>query len=456
MTQAPPSAFIAALLEVVPRSCLLLPADLGYDTARLVYNRMHDRHPLAIVRSLDPAVLRASVAAAHDRGIDIAVRGGGHHIGGFSTIEGGLLVDFSEFRSVEFDRGTQIASVQPGARLVDLDECLAAFGRCVPAGTVSDTGVTGLTLGGGIGWLVCSSGLACDYLQSLTVLTSDGRLLEVSSTENADLFFALRGGGVGAFGLILNLRFVTRELPQIVAGSVCVDIEDSDRVLETLQQLHLESPLIATSLAPTLTREGGRSLLSVDLCCLLSGASELERIRAAIGGDWSDMVERPYIEWQKHFDEQFDPPRRGYWKSVHFDSLTLDPAIVRSAVLDAPSDGCSVLIEFYNPATLGAFSDGSAYPLRRSWVGVLLAARWDDEEDDVTHVAWARTWARALRLNGGGKSYSNYSSTDEIGLQPTFAAGTLRAFAELERMYDPAGIYRRGHRSALSGEVVSS
>lgn len=448
--------FVDDLLGVVPRDSLILPTDRLYDTARLVYNRMHDERPVAIVRSLDPQVLTKSIAVAANHGVELAVRGGGHHIGGFSTIDDGLLIDFSEFRGVRYDSKTETAIVEPGARLANLDEVLATYKRCVPAGTVSDTGVAGLTLGGGIGWLVCGYGLTCDYLRAATLLTGDGRLLEVSPTAHAELFSALRGGGVGAFGLVLELRFATIQLPTIVAGSVRFPVGETARVLSALQQMQAEAPLKATSVAPTLIHDRGTAVLSLDLCCCDSAAAELDRLAVAVGGNWADIVERPYTQWQKQFDDQFDPPRRGYWKSVHFDSNTLDGDLVRSVIENSPSDGCTVLIEVYNPETLAAYAGGSTYPLRNSQIGVLLAARWDDPRDDERHTSWARTWAAALRSSGGGKGYSNYSALDDSSPRSAYDAHALHLFDSLERNYDPSGRYRRGHRSALAKHRSSS
>ncbi|MEU2225844.1 FAD-binding oxidoreductase [Streptomyces sp. NPDC018347] len=208
------------LRTFVPDGCLVLPSSPRYDVARQVYNRMHDHRPAAILRSLDEAVLRKALTGAAALEVPVAVRGGGHHIGGFSTVDGGLVIDFSVFRDVAHDPDTRTARVRPGARLGDLDARLAAYGRCVPSGTVGDTGITGLTLGGGIGWLVAGQGLTCDHLSGARVPLADGRVLEVSRDHHPDLFHALRGGGAGAFGVILELRFRTLPLPRITAGSV--------------------------------------------------------------------------------------------------------------------------------------------------------------------------------------------------------------------------------------------
>jgi len=441
---------IDALVNFVPDGCLIQPSDTEFDAARLVYNRMHDCRPAAIVRSLDPLVLHLAVSAALDNGVPVAIRGGGHHIGGFSTIEGGLLIDLSCFRGVRFEPHSKIAYVQPGARLGDLDCALELHDRCVPAGTVSDTGVTGLTLGGGIGWLVTQYGLTCDHLHSVLILLTNGRVIVASNHEHEDLFFAIRGGGVGAFGIVLELRFNTIRLPEIMAGSILFEYSDIPGVLRKLQQIHRDDPLVATSIAPTVMLRDGEAVLSVDLCCVIAkGAAELERIRDRIGGNWSDVCNREYSDWQANFDEQFMPPKRGYWKSVHFDLSRIDAECVLASILDAPSDGCSVLIELYNPDTLRAHEEGSAYPLRNSWMGVLLTARWDSKNDDKKHILWARKWASALRPGGENKAYSNYSAADDGGIKLTYESETLKLFDDLERKYDPFSVHKRGHRTAF-------
>ncbi|MFI9011474.1 FAD-binding oxidoreductase [Actinosynnema sp. NPDC053489] len=439
------SALAARLRSVVPPGALLAPGAPGYEQARLVYNRMHDTRPAAIVRSLDPRVLRRAVAVATELGAAVAVRGGGHHIGGFSTVDGGLVLDFSVFRRVSYDPGTRTARVEPGARLGDLDAELAARGRCVPTGTVSDTGVVGLTLGGGIGWLVGAHGLTCDHLTGARVMTAGGAVLDVTADSHPDLFTALRGGGAGAFGVVLELSFRTVPLPDVVAGSVLVPLGAAAETLTRLAGLMRADPPTATTLAPVLGVHG----LSVDLCCHDDHDRELSRLRALLGGDWSDVVARPYPSWQSHFDGLFRPSR-GYWKSVHFEHLDLPPHVLVEAVATAPSPHRSVLVEYYNARTLRAHAPGSAYPLRGSRMGVLLSARWQDGADDEAHVAWARTWARRLRSAGGTKAYSNYSEAEDGGMRPSYDDDALALFRRLEAEYDPDRLFARGHRAALT------
>lgn len=441
------SELASALRQVVPNSCLVLPSMPEYEQARLVYNRMHDVRPAGLVRSLAPSVLHAATMAAAGLGVPIAVRGGGHHIGGFSTVESGLVLDFSPFREVVFDPASGLARVRPGARLGDLDTALVTHRRCVPAGTVSDTGVTGLTLGGGIGWLVAGYGLTCDHLRSAKVLLADGRVIEASARVHADLFAALRGGGVGAFGVVLELCFQTVRLPRIKAGSVRYPLADAARVLGALHGLLAEHTPDTVTLAPVLDIRGGTPGLSVDLCCHSDDERDLDRIMTTLGGDWSDVRDRPYPQWQSVLDNAFLPPMRGYWKSTHFDHLDVDPWLLAQAARSAPSDRCSVLVEYYNPDTLRAYAEGSAFPLRDSRMGVLLSARWADPADDDAHVRWARRWS--TELGAGSGAYSNYSQDTERRVRPSFAPEALAAFRALETVYDPDRLFARGHRTTL-------
>ncbi|WP_170837637.1 FAD-binding oxidoreductase [Actinopolyspora xinjiangensis] len=413
---------------------------------------MHDIRPAALVRSLDPSVLHSATKTATSLGVPIAVRSGGHHIGGFSTVEDGLVLDFSPFRNVVFDPESGLVQVRPGARLGDLDTVLAAHGRCVPTGTVSDTGITGLTLGGGIGWLVAGYGLTCDHLHSAEVLLADGRVVEVSRQAHADLFTALRGGGVGAFGVVLKLCFHTVPLPRIKAGSVRYPLSDATRVLGALQKLLAEDTPETVTLAPVLDFRGSTPGLSVDVCCHSDDERDLDRIRTMLGGDWSDVYDRHYPQWQSILDRSFQPPMRGYWKSVHFDRLDIDPELLAEAIRGAPDNRCSILVEYYNVETLRAHAEGSAFPLRDSRMGVLFSARWPDPAHDDVHMHWARKWS--MRIGGGAGAYSNYSQDTEHQVRSSFAPETLASFRALEAAYDPDRLFAKGHRAALGDSAT--
>ena len=189
-------------------------------------------------------------------------------------------------------------SVQPGVRLGDIDARLARFGRCLPGGTVSDTGITGLTLGGGIGWLVGIAGLTCDYLQSATLLLHNGKLIEVTDATEPHLMAALRGGGMGGFGIILELKYRTIPMPRLVAGSIPFSNSDAINALNAIGASHAVEEYSALSIAPTLRRCSDGINMSVDLCLAGEHDQELFRLQKAIGGDWSNISEVQYTEWQ--------------------------------------------------------------------------------------------------------------------------------------------------------------
>lgn len=439
--------FLEIFSQSFDRDIYMLRDDTAYGEARLVYNRMHDCHPLVIFRSLDPNKIYQALQLARKFCIPVAVRGGGHHIGGFSTIDNGLLIDFSTFRNVRYDNHTKLVSVQPGARLGDIDIELASFDRCIPTGTVSDTGITGLTLGGGIGWLVCSAGLTCDYLDSIDIQLCDGRFIKASKDTHDELFTALRGGGIGGFGVITQLHFRTIPLPDIIAGSVIFNAESAPSALEKLFHLQQKVDLKRTTIAAVLSPDYDKRL-SVDLCCSLPDAGELELIRSAIGGSWHNVFERSYTQWQRSFDSTFLPPKRGYWKSVHFEKISADPLQICQSLNEVPSNGCALLIEFYNPDVLSVYSHLSAYPRRNSKAGILLSGRWDDSNVDKDHIAWVRKWSFKFQSQGGCTGYSNYSSQDE-NIGKGYSSDSLTLFSKLSDAYDPEGVFSRGHRNVI-------
>ncbi|QOD11315.1 FAD-binding oxidoreductase [Rathayibacter toxicus] len=443
------------LMTEVASESLIFPDDDGYDAARFSYNLVHDRRPLVIVRSLDVETLRSVIRIRHEFELKLAVRGGGHHIGGFSTSEGGILIDFSTFRQVQFDAHANTVTVQPGARLGDVDAELARVGRCLPSGTVSDTGIAGLTLGGGIGWLVGSAGLTCDYLQSAKVLLDDGRFLEVDDDTHPELMAAYRGGGMGGFGLILELRFRTIQLPILTAGSIRFVNNKAVAALNAIGRSHVDEPYSALSIAPVLRRNSGGIEMSVDLCLAGEGHGELERLRKAIGGDWADVVEVPYTEWQSRFDADFLPPKRGYWKSTHFADAARDFAALREVLDRAPSAECTAMVEFYNRDTLRAKAQGSLYPLRDSLTGILLTARWADPRRDEDFAGWVRESAARIAQNGVVGGYSNYSSADEELVVAGYRSESLSVIRNLGEKFDPHRTFAQGHRHRVEqGETA--
>ncbi|NIR38667.1 MAG: FAD-binding oxidoreductase, partial [Actinobacteria bacterium] len=223
------------------RGRVITASDADYDDARAVYNAMHDRKPSAVVQCLDSADVMAVIAAARDSGADLAVRGGGHSVPGFGTVDDGLVIDLSQMRSVRVDPGKRVAWVGGGATLGDVDHATYPFGLAVPGGVVSTTGVGGLTLGGGIGYLTRSVGLSIDNLLSADVVLADGRQVTASEFQNEDLFWALRGGG-GNFGVVTSFEFQLHEVGDVVGGPLFYEFDDAAAVLECYREYIAEAP----------------------------------------------------------------------------------------------------------------------------------------------------------------------------------------------------------------------
>jgi len=227
-------ASIESLQERV-RGEVVEPGDPGYDEARKVYNGMHDRRPRAVVRCVDAADVIAAVETARDEGVDLAVRGGGHSVPGFGTVDDGLVVDLSGMRNVQVDPANAVARAGGGALWGDFNHATHAFGLSTTGGVISTTGVGGLTLGGGIGYLARKHGLSCDNLIAADVVTADGRLLRASEDDNADLFWALRGGS-GNFGVVTSLEFRLHPVDTIVGGPIFFELDAAADVMAFYRQ----------------------------------------------------------------------------------------------------------------------------------------------------------------------------------------------------------------------------
>jgi len=240
--------------------------DASYHKARRVYNRIHDLYPHAIVRCMDQSSLSEIIRITQEYHVPLALRGGGHHIAGFSTCEAGVVIDFSSFRKVEIDQNQTRVIVQPGTQLGDVDSALCPHGFVIPTGTVSKTGITGLTLGGGIGWLIGKYGLACDQLIGVDAVLANGDSIHASESEYTDLLWASRGGG-GNFGILTKLYYKFSPLPMITTGSAVVSIDSAKEVLGRLFS-SLEQLPESLTIAPILRTSGDSSapVCAIDFC----------------------------------------------------------------------------------------------------------------------------------------------------------------------------------------------
>lgn len=428
---------------------IITAKDEPFENARLVYNRMHDKHPAIILRSLNPTIIGEAINIAKKYNIPFAIRSGGHHVAGFSTCEGGILLDFSTHNAVSYDQTSEILSVQPGARLRDLDAALSSINRMLPLGTVSDTGISGLALSGGIGWLEGVYGLTCDHIVGGELITADGRVVEISSDE--ELLWAIRGGG-GNFGIVTRFDFITRPKLCVTFGSARFPSRVGAAAIISLANYVEQNGLTCVTLAPTISAKQKEADVSVDFCIATIDAGDGRNVlrglmRVFEGGYWDTISDGCYKSWQSQFDDFFFPPMRGYWKSIYSKDLRVSQvqALIEHCSWQ-PKVSRTILIEHLH----GAFQVGestSSFPLRAAKFGIMISSRWKEEALDKSEIGWARKLAAMHHdscPNPVG-AYSNYSMQDECNLMDDCSPSRADRLRKVKERYDAKNFFLRNH-----------
>jgi FAD/FMN-containing dehydrogenase len=448
-------ATTVAALGAQMRGSLLDRSNPAYDDLRAIWNAMIDRKPGLIARCVGAADVVNAVRFARDHNLLVSVRGGGHNIAGSAVCDGGVMIDLSAMKSVRVDPVAQRAWVEPGALLADVDKETQAFGLAVPTGINSTTGIAGLTLGGGFGWLTRKHGLTIDNLVSADVVTADGKLLRASATDNPDLFWAIRGGG-GNFGIVTAFEFrLHRVGPQVLSGLIVHPFADAEAVLKEYRQAVAAAPDELTCwavmrLAPPLpflpAEWHGKPILALALCHvgdLQAGEAAAARLRR-IGKPIADVVgPHPFVGWQQAFDPLLTPGARNYWKSHDFIDLS-DAAIAQllKAVCDVPDPECEVFIAHVGGAAGRVPTDATAFPQRSAHFVMNVHARWRTPEMDQACVAWARALFEAAKPHASGTAYVNFMPGDEADRVEAAYGRNYRRLAEAKRRYDPTNLFR--------------
>ena len=437
------------------RGRILDAGDADYDEARSIWNGMIDRKPGLIIRCATATDVENAVRFAQDNGLLVSVRGGGHGIAGNAVCDGGLMIDLSQMKSVRVDAAAQRARVEPGATLADIDKETQAVGLAVPTGINSTTGIAGLTLGGGFGWITRKFGLTLDNLVSVDVVTADGELRRASEAENPDLFWALRGGG-GNFGVVTAFEFRLHKLgPEVLAGLVVHPFSDAETVLREYRQALELAPDELTCWAvmrqapplPFLPAEWhGKEVLILAMCyCgdVAEGQKATARLRS-IGKPIADVVgPAPFAAWQQAFDPLLATGARNYWKSHDFTALS-DKAI--GLLIDAasrlPGPECEIFIAHVGGAAGRVAADATAFPQRSSHFVMNVHARWREKEMDKSCISWARALFDAARPLSAGTAYINFMPADEMDRVQEAYGGSYQRLAALKQRYDPANLFR--------------
>ncbi|MCY1334245.1 6-hydroxy-D-nicotine oxidase [compost metagenome] len=445
-------------LKAQLRGRLLQPADAPYDEARRIWNAMIDRRPQLIVQAAGVADVIAAVNFARERGVLLAIRGGGHNIGGLAICDDGMVLDLSAMRSVRIDPQAQRAWVEPGATLRDFDHEAQAFGLATPLGINSTTGVAGLTLGGGFGWLSRKFGTTVDNLVSAQVVTADGKLLRASADEHPDLFWALRGGG-GNFGVVTMFEFRLHPVgPEVYGGLIVYPLEQAPAVLPAFREQFKSMPDELTVWAvlrqapplPFLPPEAhGKPIVALAICYIGPpghGPALVEPLRK-LGTPYGEHVgPMPLTAWQQAFDPLLTPGARNYWKSHNFAGL--DDGLIAMLVEQIgklPSPQCEVFVGAMGGQTNRVAPDATAYANRDAQFIMNLHGRWDTAAEDDACIGWAREVFRAAAPFALGSVYVNFltqEETDRVGAAygPNFAR-----LVEVKRRYDPGNLFRHNH-----------
>jgi FAD/FMN-containing dehydrogenase len=441
-------------LQGTIKGIVLGPDNPGYEEARQIWNAMIDRRPAVIVQCADADDVPPVIAFARRNKSEISIRGAGHNIAGNALCDGGVTIDFSKMKNVRVDAAKRRAYVEPGATLADLDEAAQAHGLATPVGINSTTGIAGLTLGGGFGWLTRKYGMTIDNLVSVNMIMADGKKIRASEKENADLFWAIRGGG-GNFGVVTQFEFQLFPVgPEIVAGLIVFPFDQAMQVLTKYRQFVNSAPeelnvWVVLRDAPPLpflpANVHGKKVVVLPI--FYSGAvTEAEKFIAplrAFGDAYGEHIgAQPYVEWQKAFDPLLTPGARNYWKSHNFTELAdgaLNSIIEFAGKL--PSPQCEIFIGLIAGVPNRIAPDAMAYAHRDAKFVLNVHGRWDEAKDDQRGIAWAREFFKTSAPYASAGAYVNFMTEDEGNRVAAAYGSNYGRLLEIKKRYDPENVF---------------
>ncbi len=428
---------------------LIQPADARYDAARRLHNGVVDKRPALIAQCRGTADIADAVRMARESGLEIAVRGGGHNVGGRASVNDGLMIDLSLMRDVHVDPKSRRAWAGGGALWRDFNRETQHFGLATTGGVVSSTGVAGLTLGGGFGWLMPKYGMALDNLRSVTLVLANGKVVRASADENADVFWAVRGGG-GNFGVAATFEFELHPVgPIVVGGLVAHPLARAREVLRFFRDQTASLPDEMFMVAALLTAPDGSGHKIVGLAAVhcgpvADGEKAVEPLKA-FGPPVMDMMGPvPYVRTNMLMDEALPAGARNYWKSHFLDSLS-DEAI--DTLIDRfernPSPMCQMVVEHFHGAVSRVPADATAYALRDTGFNMLILSQWMDAAQDTPCIAWCRETYAAMQPFVGSKRYLNYLDDDDpsdAALKAVYGPNLPR-LRQVKKRYDPENVF---------------
>jgi FAD/FMN-containing dehydrogenase len=433
---------------------VITPSHADYDDVRTIWNAMIDRRPGLLIRCINAQDVVYSVKFAAENNLLVAVRGAGHNIAGSAMCEGGLVIDLSQMKSVQVDPEAQTAKVEPGVTLGDLDAATQIHGLAIPVGINSTTGIAGLTLGGGFGWLSRKHGLTIDNLLSADVVTADGKLVTASENQHQDLFWGIRGGG-GNLGVVTSFEFQLHPVgPDVFSGLIVFPQEEAPSLLRQYREFTAHSPDELTSWVvlrkapplPFLPQDvHGTDIMAIAvLYCgdLMQGEKAVEPIRGFGNAHGDALMPHKFTDFQAAFDPLLTPGARNYWKSHNFAELSDEALNMITRYAGAlPSDQSEIFIAQMGGATNRVAQDATAYQHRDAQFVMNVHTRWDDPGDDTRCIAWAREFFEATAPHASGGVYVNFMTEDETDRVRAAYGVNYDRMVTLKKRYDPSNLF---------------
>jgi len=436
------------------KGSVVRPEDSNYDEVRKIWNAMIDRRPAAIVQCADSADVQRAISFAGENRLELTIRGAGHNIAGNAICENGMMIDLSTLRKVSVDANKRRALVDPGATLGDFDAAAQAHGLATPVGINSTTGIAGLTLGGGFGWLTRQHGLTIDQLLSAEVVTADGQKRVASEKENADLFWALRGGG-GNFGVVTKFEFALHPVgPEVLAGLLVFPLQEGKQVLSRYREFMKSAPeelnvWIVMRKAPPLpflpeTVHGKEVVVFAVFYAgdLAKGQKLVDQVRGFGSLQGEHVGPAPYANWQQAFDPLLTAGARNYWKSHNFTELS--DGIFNTMIEYAgklPSPHCEVILACISGAANRVAPDATAYRHRDAKFIMNVHGRWESPADDQKCIAWPRELFKAASPFASAGAYVNFMTEEEGDRVAAVYGANYQRLSEIKRKYDPNNLF---------------
>jgi FAD/FMN-containing dehydrogenase len=441
-------------LDELVRGDVIRPGDDAYDEARTVHNGMHDRNPAVVVRARDAADVIAAIRTAREAGLEIAVKGGGHSVPGFGTVDGGVVIDMCSMRSADVDPERKRVRAGGGALWGDVDHATHAFGMATPGGIISTTGVTGLTLGGGIGHLTRGYGLSCDNLVAAEVVTAEGQLVTASEHQHEDLFWALRGGG-GNFGVVTATEFQLHPVAMIYGGPMFYEYEDAAAVMACYRDVIETAPealgaFFAWQIAPPLPfvpEDRVGDLFCAMVVCWSGPMDQAEKVlrpfREVAEVKFEHVGPAPYPALNSAFDGLYPKGILQYWKADFTTGLP-DEAIPIHVAHGRETPTMSSTMHMYavNGAVHRVGPEETAFGHRDKTFSPVIVGAWDDPTQSQANTSWVRDYYDAIHpYSGSDGGYINFMAADDAGRAQANFGRNYERLRQVKRTYDPENVF---------------